>query len=109
MLLLFEGQVMINNIRKSLHSQKLVLCCVECGIYRYTEVVCAYVMGDHAQRPYCALAAQDWHTFSPCLSPSVVHDRGEALLICHKQSNTDSQMKGQRRYRKTRRKNNKEM
>lgn len=56
-----------------------------------TGVVCAYVMGEHAQRPYWVLAAQDWHTFAPCLSPSAVRDRGEALLICHKQSNRGSQ------------------
>lgn len=56
-----------------------------------TGVVCAYVMGEHARRPYWVLAAQDWHTFAPCLSPSAVRDRGEALLICHKQSNRGSQ------------------
>lgn len=56
-----------------------------------TGVVCAYVMGEHARRPYWVLAVQDWHTFTPCLSPSAVRDRGEALLICLKQSNKDSQ------------------
>ncbi len=56
-----------------------------------TGVVCAYVMGEHAQRPYWVLAAQDWHTFTPCLSPSAVRDSGEALLICHKLSNRGSQ------------------